>query len=121
MTAQFVHATERIGHTLRRVVELLVQHDYAGLERLTRGVRLPASEMAGAIREYGRTLVMPPADAYSQADVMPIDGSSPEAYSVDFRLYTEEEGRSDLEIRLTLIDTGVEGMMKVELDDILVG
>jgi len=35
-------------------------------------------------------------------------------------LYTEEEGRSDLEIQLTLLERGAGEEMDVQLDDILV-
>ena len=113
-------AEERIERALLRVVSLLVQEEYIGLERLTRGLRLRADEIESGVKEYGGTLVFPPAGAFSSADVVPIQGTSPQAYSVRFRLYTEEEGRSDLEVQATFTDTLDGDAMTVELDGILV-
>lgn len=72
------------------------------------------------MNEYGRTLVMPPETAYDNIDVIPIRGSEPQAYSVRFRLYTKEEGQSDLEVQLTLTDRGTGEEMGIQLDGILV-
>ncbi|UJR86106.1 DUF7668 domain-containing protein [Sandaracinus amylolyticus] len=110
----------RIEAALRTIAALLVQKDYSGVEALTGGVRLKEPEIARAIAEYGRTLVSPPSEAFGVLDVVPIRASKPPAFSVRFRLYTLEEGESDLELQLTLIEeSGREGM-RVELDDIIV-
>ena len=109
-----------IEQALRRVVELLVQKDYAALERITGGVRLTASEMESGVNDYPGTLTVPPPTAYSRADVIPIRNTSPQAYSVRFRLYTREERESDLELQATLIDNPAAGPMTIEIDDILV-
>lgn len=108
-----------IERTLRVVIDLLVRKNYAGLEALTMGVRLKASEIESAVAEYGRTIAEAPAEAYSKLDVIPIKASAPPAYSVRFRLFTVEEGASDLELQATLIDEFGE-LMRVELDDIRV-
>ncbi|HSN98079.1 MAG TPA: hypothetical protein VLS89_07260 [Candidatus Nanopelagicales bacterium] len=113
-------AAKSIERTLRAVVELLVRKDYSGLERLTHGVRLRASELEKGVDDYGRTLVFPPSDAFSRADVIPIRGASPQAYSVRFRLHTREEGQSDLEMQATFIDDPGAEMMVVEIDNIIV-
>jgi len=115
-----VDATNAIARTLRVVVELLVRHDYGGLERMTGGERLRASEMEAAIRDYGRTLVMPLAEDFLRADVIPVQESSPPAYSVRFRIYTEEEGLSDLELQATLVGDPDAETLSVELDNIIV-
>jgi hypothetical protein len=109
-----------IERTLRVIVALLVKKDYAELESVTRGVRLSAAEIATAVRDYGRTLVFPPAAAFSQADVIPIRGSVPPAYSVRFHLHTQEEGSSDLEIQATFREDSEDEMLNVELDNIIV-
>ena len=62
----------RIERTLRRVVELLVAKDYTGLERLTAGVRSPAAEIEHGVARYGRTLVLPPDEAYARVEIYPI-------------------------------------------------
>jgi hypothetical protein len=105
--------------TLRAVVDLLVKRKYAELEKMTAGVRLKAAEIESVVNEYGRTIADAPAEAYSNVDVIPIRASAPPAYSVRFRLFTVEEGASDLELQATLIDESGE-LMRVEIDDILV-
>jgi hypothetical protein len=109
-----------IERTLREVVRLLVQKDYAYLERLTNAVRLKASEIEAGIAEYGRTIITPPLEAFSNIDVIPIRSSVPPAYSIRFRLYTQEEGRSDLELQATFVEEPVATQMKVEIDNIIV-
>jgi hypothetical protein len=109
-----------IERTLRVVVDMLVRGDCDGLEELTRGIRLPSSEIRTALAEYGRTLCPPPSDAYSRTDVVPIQRRLPRAYSIRFRLFTIEEGESDLELQATLIERPASEMMTVELDNIRV-
>jgi hypothetical protein len=85
-------------------------------------VRLKASEIEYGVKVYGKTLVLPPPDAYSQVDVIPVrlSARTPQAYSIRFRLYTEEEGHSDLEVQATFVEESSSDFMTVELDDILV-
>lgn len=65
-------------------------------------------------------LVMPPTEAFSRADIIPIRATTPATYSIRFRLYTQEEGESDLEVQATFIEKPATELMTVELDDILV-
>ena len=107
--------------TLKYVVELLVAGKYDAIESFSNGVRLKAEHMRASAGEYGRTLVLPNASQYEQADVVVIDGEDPLQYSIRFRLYTSEEGQSDLEIQATFIDQDSEStLMQVEVDGILV-
>ena len=111
----------RIRRTLKRVVELLVQLDYAGLERISGGVRLRAADIEAGVVDYGRTLTYPPTSAYEDIDVVRIDGTVPPEYSIRFRLFTEEESRPDLELQATFVDDNpAEDVMRVELENILV-
>lgn len=109
-----------IERTLRLVVGLLVQRDYVALERMTRGVRLRATEIEQGVREYGRTITHPPAEAYAKVDVVPVRGAVPAEYSVRFCLFTLEEGQSDLEVQATLKELPGQEVMGVELDNIIV-
>jgi len=101
-------------------MNLLVSGRYADLEHLTQGVRLRASEIKEGVRDYGRTLVHPPPDAYSRIDAVLTTGTSPPAYSIRFRLFTLEEGLSDLELQATFIGDPNQEAMRVELDNIIV-
>ena len=101
------------------VITHLVAGDYSGLESLTRGRRLSAEEMKTAVDDYGRRLVPPPESAFeSDLDAIPIQDADPSAWSVVMTLWTEEEGRSDLSIVLTV--TQLEYGFDVTLDGIVV-
>jgi len=107
-------------HSFREQVEsvvvLLVTGDYEELEGLTGGVRLTASDISNAIRQYGRSLVYPPASAYNAIDTVLVMGSTPPQWSVQMQLWTAEEGASDLTLEMTLIQT--EKGYQIELDDL---
>lgn len=120
MTASKTIPVALVERTLRSVVELLVRRDYVGLERLTHSVRLTACEIEAAVKDYGRTLVMPPPGAFSRVDIVPIRATAPAAYSIRFRLFTEQDGESDLEIQATFVEGGSPGVMKIEIDNVLV-
>lgn len=97
---------DELHETVRLVIRHLVDGRYHELELLTGGERLPAVEMAEAVTEYGRELVMPPLASQQYLDVVEIDGSHPPSWSVVCPLWTREEGRSDLSIELTLTRHG---------------
>jgi len=101
---------------VRDVVAQLAAGRYADLEERTRGVRLSAAELAGAVREYGRHVVVPP-DAAFVLDVVPVTGAAAPAWSVNVALWTAEEGPSDLTLELT-IRAGAAGEFAVEIDDL---
>lgn len=108
---------DKIIRTLRYVVTLLVKEQYEELEKLTMGIRLQANHIKSAIQEYGRTLIMPPDSTYDKLDIIEIEGVKPVKWSVTFDLWTMEEGRSDLSLELTLINSDSE-LLGVELDNI---
>lgn len=112
--------TRRIHVVMLRIVEMLARKDYAGVESLSRGIRLTASQIEDGIREYGRTITQPPDAAYNFIDLIPVINMDATRYSVRFRLYTKEEGLSDLELQATLIDTPGQEILAVEIDGILV-
>ena len=101
---------------VRRIVEALVARDYLRAAEITNGNRLPEDQIRDAIEEYGCTLVMPPVDAFNDLDVVEVTGASPAQWSVRMHLWTEEEGKSDLSIELTLKEAGED--FDVELNDI---
>jgi hypothetical protein len=107
---------ERLKESVRQVIGHLVAGKYAELERLTDGKRLGAHEMAKAINDYGRKLVLPPPDAFGLLDVVEVRNAQPQQWSVTMPLWTREEGRSDLSIELTLIAD--KDRFSIELDDI---
>lgn len=110
--------TPGLSASIETVLRLLARCEYETLEAVTRGKRLAATEIRHAIEEYGRTIVMPP-------DIFPSDlefyGEPDENRSVlaVMSLWTEEEGRSDLSIELTLIPVSTD-LWNVEIDNIRV-
>ena len=107
---------EQLRQSVREIVELLANGEYIVVERLTNGVRLTAGEMAKAISDYGRHLVIPPGNAFDLMDMVEVRDAQPPRWSITVPLWTQEEGRSDLSLELTLI--GGQKPFGVELDDI---
>jgi len=107
---------ERLRENVAAVVALLVEKNFERLVSLTRGIRLSSEEIARAVADYGRILIEPPTEAYELMQVVPVEGSKPRKWSVTMPLWTQEEGRSDLSVSLTLIESP-EGL-RVELDDL---
>ena len=108
--------TTTLDVPVRLIVELLVGRGYEQIAGMTGGQRLDSASIEAAIRNYGRTLVMPPDTAFSQLDVVPVKNARPPRWSVRMNLWTIEEGQSDLSIELTLTEMGEDYI--VELDDI---
>jgi hypothetical protein len=112
---------ERLFGAVSKVVDLLVAGDYRELIRLAGADRYSAANIGGledVVRQYGCALVKPPNDAARYMSVVKVALPEPPGYSVDMPLWTAEEGRSDLEVRLTLIER--DGGMAIEFDDLLV-
>lgn len=107
----------RVKLTVVQLLHWLVAGDYAAIEWFTSGVRLSASLLRQATVDYGRTLVMPPASALDQLDVIEVDGSNPRSWSVRVDLWTVEEGRSDLSLECTLIDRAGD-LLGAEVDNL---
>jgi hypothetical protein len=107
---------ERLKEPVRQVIEYLVAAKYAELQLLTNGKRLSAQEMAKAINDYGRELVLPPDDAFGLMDVVEVRNAQPRQWSITMPLWTHEEKRSDFSIEVTLI--AEERGFRIELDDI---
>jgi len=109
---------EHLKFPILKVIELLVSHKYVELEALTKGVRLDQKAIAKVIADYGQELVLPPSEAFDLMDVVAVQAESPRSWSAIMPLWTKAEGRSDLSIELTIIDSK-EGF-RIELDDIRV-
>ncbi|MFG2091848.1 hypothetical protein [Spirillospora sp. NPDC048824] len=106
-------------NAVRVVVALLVAGDYEELETLTEGRRMSASGMSDAIEGSGLDLISPPEDAFDAVDVIGVEQvtGARRAFRVAFPLWTAQEGRSALDLRLTLSEV-MDGVWTVELDGI---
>jgi hypothetical protein len=89
---------------IRTVVDLLVRGEYETLERMTRGQRMSADQIEGAVAEYGRTLTRPDEESWwPLVDVVPVE-SEPGRFHAAVPLWTCEEGRSDLSVEIWLTE-----------------
>lgn len=102
---------------IRDLVDALAARNYEELERRTRGVRLSAVELAYAVEQYGRTIIVPPYGLTLELDVVPITGAQPQVWSVNVPLWTLEEGRSDLTLEITVRASASRDYI-VEIDDL---
>lgn len=103
--------------TLRQVVRWLVVGDFQAVENRSEGVRLTSEMMRRAIEEYGRTLVMPPEEAFLDIDAIDVLTSDLPTWSIRFDLWTKEERHSDLSLECTII-VHKDGSIAIEIDNI---
>jgi hypothetical protein len=82
-------------------VGLLVKGELETLMRIDRAHRMTAEDVQRRIKEFGATLVMPPDSFWSTLDIVTTDAVPP-AYHVSVRMWTAEEGKSDLTLELGL-------------------
>lgn len=95
---------------VRQVVTFLAQTDYSAIERLSGGVRMSSADLEEVVRQYGRTIVMPPMNA--KWDVVAHDDGT--GWSVVVPMWTVEEGRSDLSLSLLVYNNGQNFRIEVE-------
>ncbi|MBI5722645.1 MAG: hypothetical protein HZA50_01715 [Planctomycetes bacterium] len=107
---------KHIQKTIQELIALLVARRYRDVESLTNATRLTANEIQGIISDYGRILVDPPDSAWQFMEIIEVKNSSPCKWSIVMPLWTQEEGRSDLSLEVTVIHGEKE--LVVELDDI---
>jgi hypothetical protein len=107
----------QIRATVESIYGLLVRGQYVALARFTEGVRLCAEDIERAVREYRFTLAAWPHGQDLPIDVVEVNDASPRAWSIQATAYTVEEGRSDLTLEMTLVETEV-GQLRVELDNL---
>lgn len=108
--------SQLLESAVRQVVNHLAHGKYREAVEGCDASRLTAEELREVVLDYGRTLSVPPADAYTELDAIRIRGSSPQAWSVRAPLWTWEEGRSDLTLELTVVLDG--NRSSIELDDL---
>jgi hypothetical protein len=106
-----------IRRRAEEVYELLVRGDYDALARMTRGVRLSAEEIRVAVHDYPYALRPWPPGQPMYIDVIEVTDSNPQCWSISADAYTDEEGRSDLSMELTLTESHP-GELEVEFDNL---
>jgi hypothetical protein len=98
------------------MVVIIAQGNYEMLIQRCAKSRLTSEDVQSAIREYGRKIIEPPVNAYQSLDVVPIRNAAVPTWSVRVPLWTEEEGRSDLTLEMTI--SLAHDHPVIELDDL---
>jgi hypothetical protein len=109
-------STELLQAVVSKVVDELVRGDLDSLLEKYPASRVSSAGLRAAIDGYGGRLVPPPADAYRNLDARRVKQAEVPTWSVRAPLWTEEEGRSDLTLELT-VKLGP-GTSSVEIDDL---
>src|SRR5262245_31384778 len=102
---------------VEKIVELLATGRYDELVRLAPRSRLTAAKIQAAVKEYGRHLVPLPPSAREHIRYVPVRDAGRPQWSVVVSLFTEEEGRSDLSLELSMVALEF-GDYEVQIDDI---
>ena len=100
-----------------QLVALLATGDYENLVRLAPRSRVSAQQIEAAVKQYGRRLCPLPAPAYELIDYIAVRNTIPPEWSVVVPLFTEEEGRSDLSLELSMVEVNPY-KYEVQVDDI---
>ena len=110
---------ESVEAAVREIMVLLAGQRYKEMERFTQGTQITAEDIARAIQEYGHTLVPCPEPIENLIDIVEVTDTARPTWSVVVPLYTQEEGRSDLSVELTVVEVG-QNRFQVTLENIRV-
>lgn len=108
---------QKIYKTVLRLVNLLVDKKYSEIADWSKKKRLTEKEIKEAIDEYGQMIIFPPANFLNEIDVIEIATSKSKKWSVVFPLWTTEDGKSDLSVEITVIDSSNQ-YYDIEVDNI---
>jgi len=108
-----------VVEVVRSLVGMLVAGEWLELGRLILGSRLSIDDIRVAVADYGRTLTMPPRETFDRLDVVEVAGAPQRTLNVRVPLWTIEEGRSDLELVLTITEIA-DGLWHAQVDSVLV-
>jgi hypothetical protein len=107
---------DALRSTALEIAGQLARGEYESVVNSCATSRLTSDDLRRAVHEYGRKLVSPPQDAYNNLDAVEVNGAATPTWSVRVPLWTEEEGRSDLTLELTISPQSAPPC--VELDDL---
>lgn len=111
---------QRIVMTARAFLRRLVDGRYDELEFLSEN-NFPQEEIRYALEDYDATPIEPSPEFDILVDISEIENIQPREWSVIFPLWTVEEGRSDLSVSMTCLDSEKsDGTFDFELNGIYV-
>ncbi|MCC5847773.1 MAG: hypothetical protein JJU29_06720 [Verrucomicrobia bacterium] len=94
-----------IQNIVKKIVQAISNNNYEKITEITNNQRVSSKVIKSEIEEYGRTICVPNQDVFKNIDIVYVEDSNPNQYSVRFDLYTEEEGLSDLTLEMTFFIT----------------
>jgi hypothetical protein len=109
----------QVRSAILSVVDLLVQREYVLLANITGNSRFSAEMLERAVSDYGRTLIMPPSGGLPPDLDVTFEDAHPERLHAVMSLWTEEDGQSDLSLKLTLT-VRRSNLIDTEIDDLQV-
>lgn len=110
--------SDEIIVAVKDVIHSLAKGDYKTLEADGRAGRLSAEDLRDAVATYGRSLIIPPDEAWEEEllrEAIPV-GEQGNSWALVANLWTVEEGRSDLSLEATA-EARPEGVL-VSIDDL---
>ena len=99
---------------LNRIITLLVSKEYEELTNEIDCQGLSSNDILNIIEDFGETLVVPKLEQLEELNIIDIDENE---WAIDFDLWTQESGKSDLTIQLT-IKRNSDKSLDIKLDDI---
>jgi hypothetical protein len=110
---------KKMEKTIMRLVNLFIKEEYAEIVNWSKEVRLTENEIKEAIDEWEQKVVFPPKDFFNHVDIMKIVDTDEghKQWSVIFELWMDKDGKSDLSVELTFIESS-EKYYDIELDNI---
>jgi hypothetical protein len=112
----FKMSTQSLESVVRTLVNRLVIGDYENLLQQCSTSRLTGKDLSHAINDYGRQFIEPPPGAYTDLDAVAVRDALRPTWSVRVPLWSEEEGRSDLALEVTIIQEG--DRWEIHLEDL---
>lgn len=109
------HQDREIRSIVIDLLVLLADGDYPSIMERCSGSGMTSEVLQEIIRDYGRKVIAPPAD-YADIRLIELEATEVPTWAVDADLWTEEEGRSDLTLQMT-IAFGASGPA-IRLDDL---
>ena|SRR5215211_8486487 len=110
--------SDEIIVAVKDVIHSLAKGDYKTLEADGRAGRLSAEDLRDAVATYGRSLIIPPDEAWEEEllrEAIPV-GEQGNSWALVANLWTVGQGRSDLSLEATA-EARPEGVL-VSIDDL---
>ena len=96
---------EKLVNTVEMILNLLTESKYSELSELCIGSDIQAKDIERAVSDYPYKLIFPKSKINDLLNIIEVEDSNPREWSVYCDLWTEEEGRSDLNLQITLVES----------------